>query len=357
MVYEAGGEFTLCEVEFDELRTDEILVEIEASGVCFTDVEGKRLLSPPAVLGHEGTGTVVEIGNQVRSVKTGDRVILSYPSCGRCPSCDANLPYLCDYDMPLCFDGCRSDGSKPVLLDGESISSAFFQQSSFATHAVSNERNAVVISGIYDPSLLAAVPCGVQTGAGSVLNAFNVQADEGLVVYGTGVVGLSAIMAGTLVGASPLIAVDINESRLGLAREFGATHVVNAAKENAAERIKKWAPRGVPYVLDTSGTLQAFEAGIDNLCMGGTLGYVTPPSGGEHLSFSFEKPMMRAANLRGIIQGSSVPQQFLPRLLELQREGRFPFDRLIRTYAFEEINQAFADAKSGETVKPVLLMK
>ena len=356
IVLEAGGDFVFREVELDSLRADELLIEIEACGICFTDVEAKNILEPPVVLGHEGAGVVASVGADVKNVSVGDRVIISYPSCGQCRACNVGAPYACDSNASLSFGGCRSDGSKPVNLEGEAISSAFFQQSSFANHAITNERNVVVLTSDHEPPLLAAIPCGIQTGAGSVMNTLGVKAGEGLVVYGAGTVGLSAIMAAAIVGASPLICVDVNARRLEFAMEFGATEVINASDSSPVERIKVLALHGVPYVLETSGSLQAFEAGIENLCMGGTLGYVTPPSHGDSVPFSFERAMMKASNLRGIIQGSSVAQEFLPRLLQLQRDGRFPFERLITTYAFDDINQAFADAKSGEVVKPVLLM-
>jgi aryl-alcohol dehydrogenase len=356
IVREPHGQFSFETIEFDDLRSDEILVRNEASGICHTDIIAENLMSLPAVLGHEGTGVVEAVGSAVNRVKPGDRVIVSYPWCGTCHQCMEGYPYFCDHHMPLGFGGTRLDGSHTITLGGEPISSAFFQQSSFASHSITLERNVVPVNDDHPPEMLAAIPCGVQTGAGSILNTLKVGAKDSLVVFGAGAVGLSAVMAGRLAGASPLIAVDIVEDRLNLALELGATHALNAKEGDIAARIREIAPRGVDVSFETSANEQALNDAIACLATGGQCGMVIAPHFGEKYPFSPTEVFKRAANLRGIIQGSSVPNTFLPKLIELNQQGRFPYDRLITSYDFEDINKAFEDAKANRVIKPVLKM-
>jgi aryl-alcohol dehydrogenase len=356
IVREPHGQFSFETIELDDLRSDEILVRNEASGICHTDIIAEDLMPLPAVLGHEGTGVVEAVGSAVNRVKPGDRVIVSYPWCGTCHQCMEGYPYFCDHHMPLGFGGTRLDGSHTIMLGGEPISSAFFQQSSFASHSITLERNVVPVNDDHPPEMLAAIPCGVQTGAGSILNTLKVGAKDSLVVFGAGAVGLSAVMAGRLAGASPLIAVDIVEDRLNLALELGATHALNAKEGDIAARIREIAPRGVDVSFETSANEQALNDAIACLATGGQCGMVIAPHFGEKYPFSPTEVFKRAANLRGIIQGSSVPNTFLPKLIELNQQGRFPYDRLITSYDFEDINKAFEDAKASRVIKPVLKM-
>lgn len=353
-----GGEFRLESVELDDIRDDEMLVRVEACGVCHTDVEAQGKLTPlPAVMGHEGAGIVEAVGRCVRRVRPGDRVVVSYPSCGTCENCAAGSPFICDQIIPLCFDGHRADGSQPISLRGNSISSAFFQQSSFATHAITPERNVVRVSDGTETPILASLPCGIQTGAGAVMNTFRATAGSSLAVFGVGSVGLSAIMMARVMGVSPLIAVDVHPARLALAGDLGATVTINATDGEVSRRIRELAPRGVSFSLETSGNEQSLNDAIASLMMGGTCGIVTAPHWGEKYPFSPTELMVRIASLRGIAQGSSVPTNFIPKLLDLQRQGRFPVDRLIKTYKFEDINQAFRDLRDGLAIKPVLVMQ
>lgn len=356
VIYAPREEFIFEKVELDDLQSEEILVRNEASGICHTDFVAQELMKLPAVVGHEGVGIVEAVGSQVSHVKPGDRVIMSYPSCGNCRGCRENKPYYCTHHISLGFNGTRIDGSQSIKLNRNPISSSFFQQSSFATHSIAVSRNVVPVDTSHSAKMLAAIPCGIQTGAGSILNTFRVAAKESLVVFGAGAVGLSAIMAGKLVEASPLIAVDIVQERLELALELGATHALNAKEGEIAQRIKEISPQGVHYSLETSGNEQALNDAIACLSTGGECGMVIAPHFGKKYLFSPTEIFRRAANLRGIIQGSSIPRTFLPTLLRLNREGRFPYERLISVYEFENINQAVADTKAGRAIKPVLEM-
>lgn len=357
VINEPNGSFSLETVELDDLRSDEILVRIEASGVCHTDKKAQNMTPLPAVLGHEGTGFVESIGAGVSRVKVGDRVIISYPWCGVCPSCIEGHAYVCDHVFPLSFGGVRLDGSKTIKLNGEPISGAFFQQSSFAAHSITSERNVVPVDGNHSAEMLAAIPCGVQTGAGAIMNAFKVGPRDSLVVFGAGAVGLSAVMAGHLAGASPLVAVDVVEERLNLALELGATHILNVQQGDIVEQIMDIVPRGVNYSFETSTNKQAFLDAIACLGTRGECGFVAVPEMGEDFPFSPKNLFSRCASLRGIIQGYAMPHTFLPRILELNRQGLFPYERLIKTYEFSDINKAFEDSTAGITIKPVLMME
>jgi len=353
---EAHGQFSMEQVILDDLKPDEILVRIEACGVCHTDILVQDMMPLPAVLGHEGTGIVEQVGTAVSRIKVGERVIISYASCNNCPNCLQQLPYICDNGMQCNFGGTRLDGTHTIRLAGEPVTAAFFQQSSFATHAITLERNVVPIDQGLSAHMAAPLGCGIMTGAGSILNTLKVGAKDSLVVFGAGTVGLSAIMAGHIVGAAPLIAVDINAGRLELALELGATHAFNAGEGEIPERVREICPRGAKFSFETSGVEQALNDAIACLAMAGHCGIVTAPHYGEKYPFSPSEVFFRAAKLQGIFVGSSVPQTFLPQLIGFQREGRFPYERLLKTYDFSDINQAFKDTESGEVIKPVLLM-
>jgi aryl-alcohol dehydrogenase len=351
---QAEQPFTLEAIELDELRPDEVLVRNEASGICHTDVLATGRVPLPAVFGHEAAGVVEKVGSAVTRIRPGDRVLISYPWCGACPHCDRGEPYLCSRHMELVFGGTRLDGSHTLMLQGQPISGAFFQQSSFATHSIALDRAVVAVHSDLPSRYLAATPCGVQTGAGAILYSLRVSAAESLVVFGVGAVGLSAIIAGHLVGATPLIAVDRIPERLALARELGATHTVNATGGELIAQIREVARNGVDVSLETSGNEHALEAAIGSLATGGRCGMVIAPHLGQKYPFSPSEIFTRAATLIGIIQGSAVPRVFLNALLELHAKGRFPFERMVRHYDFSDINRAFEDAKAGRTIKPVL---
>ena len=355
VVREPGGPFTLETVELDELRPAEVLVRIEACAVCRTDVMAEYMLALPAVLGHEGAGVVEEVGSAVTAFRPGDRVMISWPSCGECSMCASGRPNLCDHINLLMFGGCRLDGSHTVKLNGSWISSPFFQQSSFASHAVTAANSLVPAPPDVPVHLLAALTCGLMTGAGSVVHSLNTGAEDQLMVFGIGAVGLSAVMAGRVVGAHPIVAVDINDERLALARELGATHTLNASRGDVPARVKELAPRGVSCALDTTGMDSSWMLAARCLAQGGTLGVVHVPNG-DTLNFRATEMIGRGAQLKFILAGSASPRVFLPRLIDWYREGRYPFDRLVKTFDFSDINTAFTESAAGRAVKPVLLM-
>jgi aryl-alcohol dehydrogenase len=351
-----GEPFTLESVELDDLRTGEVLVRIEAAGVCHTDLNMQHIVPMPAVVGHEGAGFVEQVGEGVDYVKPGDRVMISWPACGKCPSCLMGRRYICYEQFPLLFSGHRLDGSHTIKLAGEWISGAFFQQSSFATYAIAPADSLVRVDEATPVEILAALPCGVMTGAGAIVNAMRIGARDDLLVLGTGAVGMSAVMAGHLAGADPIIAVDINDDRLALALEIGATHAVNAAKDDVVARVNEIVPAGVRFAFDTSGAPGSWTAALLSLGMGGTFGVAAPPT---RDTFGVDANVMlgKGTRIQFILAGAAVPRVFLPQLIRWYKQGRFPVDRLVTTFPFAEINHAVAESAAGRAIKPVLLMQ
>ncbi|OYW45832.1 MAG: aryl-alcohol dehydrogenase [Sphingomonadales bacterium 32-68-7] len=350
----------IVELEQEEPRAGEMRVRIVATGICHTDLHEHpgRMAPHPIVLGHEGAGVVEALGADVPGgvpgFAVGDHVILSGSSCGWCPGCRANRPTYCDLAMPLCFGGKRLDGSTALAAGAEAVHSHFFGQSSFASHAVVPWRTAVKVPHDLPLEKLGPLGCGVITGAGGVIEALKVGFGDTLAVFGTGGVGLSAVMAARLVGAERIIAVDLSPERLELAREFGATDCFLGTEEGLAGKIRALTGRGVGFSFNTTTVPEIHTAALECLAMNGTAGFVAAPRGPW-------APQMFALlaggrQLRGILGGDAYPGLFLPRLIEFWRQGRFPFDRLLTFYPFEEIARAFEDAHSGKAIKPVLLM-
>lgn len=350
VVARPGGPFELHELELGELRDDEILVRVAAAGICHTDLICRDQWLPvplPAVLGHEGAGTVEAVGAGVTAVAPGDRVGLTYDSCGACAACERGLPVYCHSFFEHNFAASRP-GDGTSVLGG--VHAHFFGQSSFATHAVARERNVVRLPDDVPFEIAAPFGCGIQTGAGAVLNALKPEPGSTFAVFGAGAVGLSAVMAAKVAGCTSIVAVDLRPDRLELARELGATQVVDAREADPVEVVGAT----VDCSLEATGSPVALRQAIDVLAPLGTCGIVGAPAVGTEASFDVTFVMTAGRTIRGIVEGESRPAEFLPRLFELWRRGELPVERMIRFYDFDEIDRAARDAESGETIKPVL---
>ncbi|WP_179403934.1 NAD(P)-dependent alcohol dehydrogenase [Burkholderia guangdongensis] len=353
---EPHGAFTLENLVLDDPRPDEVLIKMVACGVCQTDSHFRDQLMPielPAVLGHEGAGVVERVGSAVTSVVPGDHVVLSFNSCGHCAACDTGHPAYCDHLFLMNFAGTRADGTTGLAdSNGTPIRGRFFGQSSFATFSLANERNVVKVPNDLPLAMLAPLGCGFQTGAAAVLHTLDVPQRASIAIFGVGAVGLAAIMASKIARAGTIIAIDVNDERLQLAQALGADHTINASNADAAAVIRAISPRGVDFVLDTSGRKESLEAGLAALAIMGKFGFVAfNPAAGAVLDAS---RLSAGQSLQGIVQGDATPQDFIPRLIEFYRDGVFPFDRLIRFYEPADIDKAFSDAARGETIKPVI---
>src|SRR5690606_4851651 len=310
----AGQPMSIETLRIDAPRDDEVLVRIVASGICRTDIDMWEAGGlGAAVLGHEGAGVVEETGRAITAVKPGDHVVLSYQSCGRCRFCRGGHPTACEHFWDLNFGFERANGSSGYA--NAQAQGHFFGQSSFATHALATERNIVKVSKALPLDVLAPLGCGLQTGAGTVMNSLRVQSRCNLAVLGTGTVGLAAIMAARIVGAGPIIGVDLRPRRLALARELGATHVIDSRKTDVSAQIERICER-LDFAIDTTGSPALIAMAEDHLLPGGCMAIL---AGGS------DRELSDGRRVLAVIQGDSVPQRFIPRLIRYWRNGQFPF--------------------------------
>jgi aryl-alcohol dehydrogenase len=353
----AGEPFEIAEVELDEPRADEVLVKLSAAGICHTDLTMKAAWPAalsPIVLGHEGAGVVEAVGAGVTGVRPGDRVVLSYRSCGACAECAAGHATYCRDFRALNASGSRPDGSTTMRRDGAPVYGSFFGQSSFASHALAYASNVVIVGERVDLSVAAPLGCAVQTGAGAVLNVLRPASGASLAVFGAGGVGLSAVMAAHAAEVGTIVAVDPVARRRHLAAELGATATVDPASEDVVAAVRRYTGAGATHALDTTAIGAVINQAIDALAPLGTLALVG--IGVPEVAIDVQSLIGAGKTIRGVIEGDAVPQRFIPQLLELHAAGRLPLERLVRTYDFDAIETAVADAASGATIKPVLLL-
>jgi aryl-alcohol dehydrogenase len=347
---------SVADVEVAEPKLGEVLVRMTASGVCQTDlgvIHGKLPLPLPAVLGHEGAGVVEKVGPGVGKLQVGDHVVIdAVTHCGRCRLCLTGKPFLCP-DMTNGFlGGMMPDGTKRFRRGDQELSH-FFWQSSFSELGIVPERIAIKVPNDLPLEKLAPLGCGVQTGSGAVLNTAKIKAGDTVAVFGCGGVGLSAVMAARLARALRIIAVDFFEHRLKLARELGATDTVAAKGTNAVEQIQKLTGGGVDFAFECIGKPETVRQTVDCVRPGGTavISGVIAPGAEVHL----DGLGLLGKTVIGNVEGSTVPEEYIPKLVEFWRQGEFPFDKMTtKTYALNDINQAIADMERGDVIKPVI---
>ena len=360
VAHRPGGELRLEQVSLDGPRAGELLVRITAVGICHTDavVQSGSLPMPfPAVFGHEGVGVVEQVGAGVTALAPGDTVVLTFDHCGVCPACRRHAPSHCAAFFPRNFSGLRPDGTVTMSAGDGPVHGSFFGQSSFATHALCGEVNAIRVDADLPVHLLAPLGCGIQTGAGAILNSFALPAGATLAVIGVGAVGLAAVMAARAAGAGRIVACDRNPDRLALAAELGATDTAYTGSRDLGEALRDLAPGGFDFILDTTGNMAVIAAAIGALAAGGTCGVIgASPSGDAALSFNYRDFLVSAKRVMGIIEGDSDPRAFIPRLVAMMKDGTLPLERLVVAYPFADINRALDDLNTGRVVKPVLVM-
>jgi len=362
VVYERSGEFTIDSLEISDPKDDEVLVRIAAAGLCHTDLAGREQYLPipperafPAVFGHEGSGVVEAVGSRVTKVKPGDHVALSWDFCGTCPSCKSGNEAYCDNLFLHNFNGARPDGSTTLRKGDQVIYGSFFCQSSFSELSLASERNVVKVHKDIPLEILGPLGCGIRTGAGAVMNTLRPRPGASIAIFGVGPVGMSALLAAVVCGCTTIVAVDIIGDRLEKAKEFGATHVINANETDPVEALRDITGGGPQFTLECVGNPAVLRQAVDALPRLGVCGLlgVVPP--GTEVGLDMDL-IMNGRTVRGILAGDSVSDLFIPRLLDLYSQGRFPFDKMITYYPFEEINKAVADMEKGLVVKPVLKM-
>ncbi|KAJ9628356.1 hypothetical protein H2204_009331 [Knufia peltigerae] len=346
VVSQKGGQFELKEVQLKEMRSNEVVVRMGFKGPGL-----------PAILGHEGSGVVEQVGSDVKHVEVGDHVLLTYNACLDCTSCRRGNYSYCKHAQQLSFGGSRLDGTRTFSCNGEDISSPYFGQSSFAKRSIVGGFCAVKVDKSLPLEILCCIGCGIQTGAGTVLNVLKPQLGSSIAVFGVGGVGLAAIMAAkNFTPATKIIAIDVQDSRLEMAKELGATHVLNSKGRDIVELIHSVTDGdGVDYALDATGNVAVVQAMIDSTANSGIAATVGGVPAGQHVKIEPGSWLARNVSYIGSCQGSSVPQKFIPALAEFWRQGRFPIDRLTKSYSYKEVNQAIDDMHHGQTIKPVLI--
>jgi len=353
------ADFTLETLTLDAPRPGEVLVKVAAVGLCHTDLAARAGMVPipmPAVLGHEGAGTVVEVGEGVTKVAPGDKVALTFTSCGQCTNCTLGSPAYCYQFLPLNYAGARPDGSAPLTWADGPVHSVFFGQSSFASHALANERNVVKLPEDAPLELVGPLGCGIQTGAGAVMNSMAAHPGSSLLVMGGGSVGLAGVLGGVVQGCETIIVLEPHQSRRALALELGATHALDPADGELAEQVRAILPFGVQYVFDTTGIPSVISASLGAMAPHASLGLVgVPTDPTASIELNLMQAMIIGIKLYGIIEGGAVPDEFIPRLAALHAQGRFPFDKMITKFPFAQINQAIEAGHQGEVVKVVLV--
>jgi len=360
IAYEPQRPFELVSCDLaDELDAGEVLVRVKACGICHTDLAVKLQHIPvplPRVLGHEGAGVIERVGPGVSGLAEGDHVLMSFGSCGCCRQCQLGSPGYCDDFGMINLFGKRKGGAT-LRYRGNTLEGQFFAQSAFATHAIATARNVVKIDKDLPLEVLAPLGCGIQTGAGAVLNVLSPQAGASIAVFGVGAVGLAAIMAAKLAGCSTIVAVDIRAERLARARDLGATHTIDGRSSDLAKTVAaQESGRGMDYSIDTTGIPEIIAASIMCLRRRGSSVQVAASPRGTQFPVDANTLVGAGLTVRGVIEGDAVPGVFLPQLIKFFREGRLPIERIVRFYPFEEINRAVEEMESGATIKPVLRM-
>ncbi len=352
------GRWAIETVEVAEPGPKEVLVRVIASGICQTDVHARDGFFPipcPAVYGHEGAGVVERVGAAVTSLVPGDHVIMANPSCGECPDCLDGFETYCSNASKLKQSGYRSDGVSLTFSRGNApVYGSFFQQSSFSSYTLATARNTIRVPKDAPLDILAAFPCGVNTGAGAVLNVLKPNPGDSYVAFGTGTVGFAGLLAAKLSGCDPIIAVDMFDDRLALARSLGATQTVNAKHPHLVDEVRRLAgKRGAKFCLEAAGFPEALRTAVEVLAPRGTACLVGSARAGVDVALEM-RTIQQGRIVRGCVQGESDVQKFLPRLIELYRAGQLPIERLVRHYEHAEINDAVADMLAGKTIKAVL---
>lgn len=359
VINNAGDAYQIETLQLAEMHDDEVLVKMVASGMCMSDEtlrKGYMGITFPMVPGHEGAGIVEKVGANVKAFQPGDHVIMSYAYCGHCSSCQTGHPAICDDWSRLNIGGVRDDGSHTFYKeDGEPVGN-FYGHSSFVTHSLTHASNLTKVDKDLDLRLIGPLGCGFLTGSGTVINGLKPEVGSSIAIFGTGAVGLAAMMAAKIEGCSTIIAVDIHDNRLEIAKSLGATHLINSQKEDPIEKINEiTGSRGVNYAVDTTGVSAVMKTALTAVGKAGTLATVAVSLNSMEITPTYDL-VMSNKSIKGVVMGDGVPQLSIPQLTNFFREGRFAFDKLVKYYSFEEINQASMDSVSGSVIKPILIM-
>lgn len=357
VVLTAPNEYSVQEIELDPPKANEVRIKMAATGLCQSDmsvINGKLPMPMPMVLGHEGAGIVEEIGESVTNVKVGDHVITSFiPMCGECYFCLQQEPWLCT--ATDIFSGMQPDGTSRVKLNGEPIG-AFAALGNMAEQVVCPSMCVVAIDKKYDLKAAALVGCGVMTGAGAALNTAKVKPGSSAAIFGCGGVGLSALQGAKIAGANPLIAVDLSDEKLAAAREFGATHTVNASTDPVAQIMEITNEIGVDYAFEVIGFPAVAAQAYASTRRGGTTVMVGAGSPQDEYKFSALEMPLSDKKVCGCLYGSTNAKVDFAKLLGFYETGQLDLDRMCsRTYSIDEVQEGFDDLVAGKNIRGIIV--
>lgn len=347
------------EVDLDEPHHGEVRVKIAASGVCHSCLHAAdgswANTRVPIVLGDEGAGVVEAVGPGVRTVRPDDHVIMSWaPSCGHCHYCVTGRPVLCENRSPVL--GTMLDGTSRMQVRGETVWH-YGYTSTFATHSVLPESCVIPIDDDVPLELATLIGCSVTTGVGAVLNTAKVEAGASLAVFGTGGIGLNVVQGGVLASAYPIIAVDVRDNKLDYALSMGATHAIDASKQDPVAAIKRLTRRGADYAIVAVGNTAAMDQAWRSLAPGGTCVIIGISETGAQLSLDANRIPDGERVLRGSNYGSARTRDDFPRFVSLYKAGKLKLEQLVtQRYALDDVNEAFRALAAGEVARGILVM-
>jgi alcohol dehydrogenase len=357
--YAASRPLAVEELELAPPGPGEVLVRIAAAGLCHSDlsvINGSRPRAMPMALGHEAAGVVEECGEEVEDLAPGDHVVMVFvPSCGHCLPCMEGRPALCEPGAKANGAGTLLSGARRLRKDGETVHH-HLGVSAFADHAVVSRRSLVKVDRGLPLEQAALFGCAVLTGVGAVVNTAKVRPGSSVAVVGLGGVGLNALLGAALAGAARIVAIDVLEDKLALARQLGATDAFDAKDAECAARVREATRGGVDYAFEMVGSVKAMD-----------LAYRITRRGGETVSAGLSHPdhqfslqhvslVAEERTIKGSYVGSCVPLRDMPRYIALYRQGKLPVDRLLsETLRLDELNLGFDRLASGHTVRQVVV--
>lgn len=357
--YEHSQPFKIEEVDLEEPGEGEVLVEVRAAGLCHSDlstVAGQRKRTLPVVGGHEGAGIVREVGSGVHNLKEGDHVVMSVATgCGICSICLSGKPALCDHMSAARGKGMLPNGQRRLSINGEPIYH-YSGVSSFAQYAVTVPNSLIKIDPSIPLEVAALYGCAVVTGAGAIFNSAQLRPGKSIAVFGLGGVGLNAVMAARISGASRIIGIDIVESKFELAKELGCTHTLKGNDPDLVEKIRDLTNGGVDAAFEISGAKSAISSAYAITRKGGDVFCVGVGASGQMYEYPHTLMVAEEKSIRGSFMGGGVGERDVPQYIRYYNEGRMPVDRLMSgTMGFEDLNLALDRLASGNVVRQVLL--
>lgn len=353
--------FKLQTITLDDPLPGEVLVDIKACGVCHTDLLIQNGAFPsafPNVTGHEGSGTVVKVGSDVTRVKEGDKVLMSFAYCQSCMICSNGHPAACYEWIDRNFGRKRPDGSVDYASrDEQRIHGTFFGQSAFAKQALVVEASLVVVPNDTDLVMLASLGCGMQTGAGALYNVLKPEQPKSssIVVFGAGAVGMAAIFAAAAMELETIISVDLVDSRMELAKSLGATHSVSGKDPRILDKIRSLTKGGATYAVEATGAAPCIKTAWEALGPMGKYVQLGTPGPGPTANIPIHEAVCMTKTYYGVCEGDSNPPEFIPKLVELYKQGKFPLDKISKAYNYEKFNDAVHAMHDGTVIKPIVV--